>query len=204
MHQNSPYVVDMLQPQGITGQRHRSYQLNANSVTPSRIVGSDELGMPIEERIPICYSKKFVGLDGCIKDVPLRSAAVFSNDEDALRYERQTVIDIVRAGQLPLDECPYTNAYRWIKSGPLVKPPPGADDCGGKPGGCEHMHAVIKLRQERAKQRHEKEQAQLRAMTQKDADHLVAMVADGVGRAIANADPKANRGRLARGEGEKE
>lgn len=204
MNQQSPYVVDMLQPQTIHGHRHRSYQLNANSVTPTRLVGSDDLGMPIEERIPIAYARKFVGIDGCIKDVPLRTAAVYTNEEDALRYERATVSDIIRNGQLPLDECPYTNAYRYIKGGPLVKPPAGVDDCGGREGGCTHMRDVIAARQKVARAKWDKEQEQLRQMKPEDAERLAATIAEGVGRAIANADPKANRRNLAQGKGEQD
>jgi sRNA-binding protein len=202
VNHQSPFVVDMLQPRTMTGQQHKAYQLTPQSVTPTRIIGSDELGMPIEERIPIAYSRKFVGLDGCTKDVPLRSAAVFSNDEDALRYERATVSDIIRSGQLPLDECPYTNAYRYIKGGPLVKSKDGTDDCGGKPGGCEHMQAVIKARQAVAKAKWDKEQEQLRQMKPEDAERLAATIAEGVGRAIAANDPKSNRRNLAQGKGE--
>jgi len=202
MNQQSPFVVDMLQPQTMTGQRHKAYQLTPQSVTPTRIVGSDDLGMPIEERVPIAYSRKFVGLDGCAKDVPLRSAAVFSSEEEALRYERATVADIVRAGQLPLDECPYTNAYRYIKGGPLVRPPAGADDCGGNVGGCDHMQTVIKARQQVARAKWDKEQEQLRQMKPEDAERLAATIAEGVGRAIAANDPKSNRRNLAQGKGE--
>jgi hypothetical protein len=202
MHPTSAFIRDKLVPHSVDGSHNRFYELNPNSVTPSRIVGSDEYGMPIEERIPLAMHMPFVGLDGCVKNVTLRTHPCPDNEEDAARYGTSVLRDIIRGGQLPLNDCPYTNQYRDIKAGPLVKPPEGAVDCGGKEGGCEHMHAVIKARKAKARAKWDEDQKNARALKQEDLERMVAAMSDGVGRAIANADPKANRRNLAQGKGE--
>lgn len=203
MRPHSPFVRDTLVPDTVDGGHNRFYQLNEYSVCPTRIVGSDELGMPIEERYPIAYSEKFVGLDGCIKDVPLYSAPVPDNEESAIRYKNSVLRDMIRGGQLPLASCPYTSEYRDIKRGPLVAIPAGDEVCDGKPDGCEHMQKVIKARLATWRAKWDREQEQIRSMKPEDAERIAASVAEGVGRVLANAsDLRPNRRAMARTTGE--
>ena len=203
MHPHSPFVRDTLVPDTVDGGHNRFYQLNEYSVCPTRIVGSDDLGMPIEERFPISYSEKFVGLDGCVKDVPLFSAPVPDNDENALRYKNAVLRDMIRGGQLPLASCPYTSEFRDIKRGPLVAIPPGEEVCDGAPDGCTHMRKVITARLAVWKTKWDREQERIRSMKPEDAERMVGLVAEGVGRAIANAgDLRPNRRAMARTNGE--
>ena len=199
--EHNPFVVSQLRPETANGNSGQVYQLNMNSVTPTRITGADDLGMPIEERIPICYSREFVGLDGCVKSVPLRTAAVYSQEPEAQRYEQVVVADIIRAGQLPLDACPYTNAFSHIRRGPLVKVPPGVEACEGKAGGCEHMHVVIKARKAAALVKHNAEQAKIESLRSEDVSRMMEGITQGVGAAIAN-HLAANREHLKSGKGE--
>ena len=141
----------MLTPETLGGGRAKTYQLTADSVHPTRIVGRDEYGDVIEETIPINKWREFVTPGGCINKVVLRTGVgVPENDSTAQLIEQHTVTRVISRGFLPVDECPYTNEYRAITGGPLVKPKAGEVDCGGKRGGCEHLHRVMKLRQERA------------------------------------------------------
>lgn len=181
-----------------------TYQLNVNSVNPTRVVAMDEAGMPIEETYPAAFSRLFVGLDGCVKDVPMRTAAKFSMEPEAERYEQVITREIVKDGQLPLDACPYTGQYKYITGiASLVKVPPGAEDCGGKPTGCEHMQGVIVERQKRARAKHDKIQEQAKTMKVEDVERMQSQMADAIGAAISrSADPKANRANLRAGKGE--
>ncbi len=211
---NSQFVVTELRPETSAGGRAGSYQLTANSVSPTRVVGVDDVGMPIEETIPACYSRWFVGLDGCEKDIPMRTAAVFSMETEAERYEHQVMREIIRAGQMPLEACPYTFEYKHIKGTSLVKVPAGASDCGGsngrtdsfgKPVPCEHMLAVMTERKRQALIRHEKIQRSAQIMKPEDVQRMHDQMADSIGAAIArHTDPKAAKARLRAGVGEGE
>ena len=198
---NSPYVVDSLRPEGLGG-GGGVYQLNVNSVSLTRIVGVDDAGMPIEETIPHAYHRLFVGLDGGIKRVPMRTAAVFSREPEAERYEQITMRDIISAGQMPLEACPYTFEYKHIKGGPLAKVPPGESDCGGKPTGCEHMHKVIDARIAVSRKKHDLIQTQAQNMKTEDVQRMLDTVAEGVGAALAKHDPNGAKAKMRAGKGE--
>ena len=149
-YDQSEFLVPQLTPERIGGGQAKVYQLTADSVHPTRITGRNEYGEAIEETIPICKSREFVTRSGCVNRVPLRTAPGNANDPDSLAIEQYTVTRLIRSGFLPLAECPHTSEYRAIAGGPLVRPKAGESDCGGKPGGCEHLHKVMKLRRERA------------------------------------------------------
>ncbi len=190
-----------------------SYQLTADSVSPTRIVGVDDAGMPIEETVPAAYSRWFVGLDGCEKDEPMRTAAMFSMESEAERYEHSVTREIIAAGQMPLDACPYTFEYKHIKGTSLVKIPPGATDCGGtrqtdqwgKPIPCEHMLGVMAERKARSRAKHDKIQAAALLMKPEEIQRMHDSMADAIGTAIARAtSPKEAKARLRSGQGETE
>jgi hypothetical protein len=208
---NNPFVVDSLRPERVGG-GGGIYQLTENSVSPTRIAGVDEAGMPIEETVPAAYHRKFVANDGGINSVPLRTAAVFSQEPEAERYEHMVVRDIVAAGFIPLTVCPYSYEYKHIKGGPLVKVPPGESDCGGRPGAtdetncCPHLQAVIKLRRAASLAKYERQQAQVASMKVADVERIQEATVKAFGQALANHFPgdqkAAGKARLRDGRGE--
>lgn len=171
---NSSFIVPALRPEVSGGVTKGVYQLTNSSVSPTRVTGMDDAGMPIEETYPAAYSKLFVGLDGCVKDVPMRTTADFSTEGEHERYEQTTTRDIIRDGQLPLEVCPYTGQFKYITGQPsLVKVPAGAEDCGGAPKGCKHMQAVIVERQKRARVKHDKLQEQAKVLKSDDVEKML-------------------------------
>ncbi len=138
----SPFVVKDLTPKNRTGEPDLTYELTKASVSPSRIIGRDSRGFPIEETVPTCYWRPFLMPDGCINKVPLRTGAIFSMTAEAQAYETETVYDLVVAGAIPAWCCPHSTKYQHLTGGgPFV---PGGVDCGGteKEGGCEHLQKV--------------------------------------------------------------
>ena len=207
MAQQNPFVVDSLRPERIGG-GGGIYQLSENSVNPTVITGVDEAGMPIEETVPAAYSKKFVMPDGGINTVPMRTAAVFSMEPEAERYEQIVTRDIISRGAMPLTACPYTHEYKHIKGGPLAKVPPGESDCGGAPGAtsaencCPHMKLVIAERVKKSRAKHDKQQAQVASMKLADVERLQEATVKAFGQALAAHLPDKAKARLRDDKGE--
>lgn len=201
---NSPFVVDQLRPEGLGGKSGGVYQLTASSVSPSRIVGRDEIGMPVEDTVPAAYHRALVDPHGNVTKVPMRTASVFSMEPEAERYEQQTTRDLISAGWIPLDVCPYSTEYTHLTRGPFVKPPAGEEDCGGKPGGCSHMQAVIRERLKRSRAIFDADQAKLTTMKTEDVERIQEVTAKAFGAAMREhfPDPRANRTNLRTGKGE--
>jgi hypothetical protein len=192
--QHSPFVVSSLRPETMTGQVGGVYQLTNASVSPTRIIGRDEIGMPIEDTVPAAYWKYFVHPCGAINKVVLRTAAVFDMSPEAERYEIQVTREIVGQGWIPLAMCPYSFELSHVTGGAFVKVPDGEKDCGGKPDGCDHMKSVIASRVARAKKKHDDDERALHAIKHEEAERMIAAVSEGVGIAMArHADPKAAR-----------
>lgn len=185
MTQN-PFVVHSLVPEN---REHGGvYQLTQDSVSPTRMVGSDENGDLIEETIcALAKSAKFVDKDGNILDVPLRTGRVPSEEPEAVRYEMITVADQIRGNHLPLAFCPFTTQFMHLKGGPLVKPRHGERDCGGDPGpmGCDHMEAIIVKRREDSRRRWDNEQLKLKKMQESDVKEMMEAMGKTFGEAIA-------------------
>lgn len=184
---NSPFVSTSLSPQRIGG-NSKFYELTATSVTPTRSYVDSE-GNVVEERIPVHYSTEWVGLNGCIKSVPMRTSAVFSMDPQHAGYEQIMMRDMIQGGQLPLNECPWTNKFSFITGGALVRPAKGAaagEDCGGAHGGCEHMKAIIAARQAKARRDYDAELKKQASMTNKQAEVMARAFTEGVGAVIAD------------------
>ena len=191
MSQQSPFVVNSLRPETMTGQVGGVYQLTNASVSPTRVIGRDEIGMPIEDTVPAAHWKYFVHPCGEPNKVVLRTAAVFDMSPEAERYEIQTTRDLVSQGWIPLGMCPYSYELAHVTGGAFVKVPDGERDCGGKPDGCEHMKRVMETRRARARAKYESEEAVLQARTREDNERMIAAVSEGVGMAMARyADPR--------------
>lgn len=186
------FIVNQLVPEG-RSEQGRAYQLTDASVSPSRLISIDDDGKEIEETIcPLALSAKFVDRDGNICDVPLRTGRIFSMEPEAARYEQIVTFDQIRAGGLPLAACAFSNEYRHIKGGPLIKPKKGEADCGGRPGAtrleetCEHMQAVIKERRARSRARTEAEDAKLKTMKPEDALAMIEQMGEAFGQKLAD------------------
>lgn len=194
----------------------RVYQLSNNSANPTRLAGRDENGIPREETLcALAKWERFVDTSGNVMDVPLQCGRVFDPGPEAERIDMAQRRDQIRAGCLPLNECPHTTKYiDWVgaaNDGALVPLPDGEKACQGKkepadhpPGvpffGCDHMEKVIKKRRELARKRHDALQAQ-------SADErtlgIAREVGVGVAQAMAATPGSAQRSRLTEGKGEK-
>jgi hypothetical protein len=187
MEFNNPNVVQQLRPVNPTGTSTATYQLTKASVSPSRIVGRDERGFPIEETVPTVYWRPFLMLDGCINKVPLRTGSVPSMHADAVSYENETMQDLIMAGCIPAWLCPYSTMYASWTHGPFAKPPAGESDCGGShaEGGCSHLKALAAVRKKAVADAYN---ADLERFASQNAAEMTRMrdgIIAGVGAAIA-------------------
>lgn len=201
--QHSPFVVDQLKPEAAPD-NGGFYQLSQNSVSPTRIIGYDDAGLPIEETLPHCASRYFVMPDGEINLVPLRTSAVPSREPESERYEYTLIRDLIRAGAIPLDTCPHTTDYRATVGGPLVTPPKGEAACDGAPKGCAHMGVVREKRKAIHKAKHDRVQAAPPSISPESMQQMTGAVATGVAEGVASSMAKlrANAERFKKGEGE--
>ncbi len=185
--------VSQLTPQGSRG-AGKVYELTASSASPTRVIGTDDAGFPIEETLPHAYWREFVGLDGCVKKVPLRTSVPFTMEPEGVRYEQQVTTDIVQAGQLPLDVCPFTGEFGYIQRPRLIANPEGTADCGGKPDGCEHMLKLIVERKKRARTKYDLEQKTFTAKSQAEMIAMKEGIIEGVADVMAKHLPPPNIG----------
>ncbi len=191
---NSPFVSTSLNPARI-GDNSKFYELTSESVTPT-VVYVDAEGNTIEERVPVHYSTNWVGIDGCVKSVPMRTSAVFSMDPQHVSYENVTSQTMIKAGQLPLAACPWTFKYSFITGGTLARSKTPGADCGGKPTGCEHMLTVISDRKATALVKAEKQERIDNAKTEKQILQMAKTITQALGdreeaaRAAAPNAPK--------------
>lgn len=206
MSKQSQFVVDQLRPEGLGGGAGGVYQLTASSVSPSRIIGRDEVGMPIEDTVPAAYWRYMLDPAGNICKVPLRTAAVFSMEPEAERYEQQQIKELIGSGWIPMDLCPHSTEYTHITRGPFAKAPAGVEACDGKKSetGCEHMQKVTADRRLRSKAKHDAAQTKLTTMSTEEANRQLEQTTKAFGMALAQhmPDPSRQRQNLARGKGE--
>ena len=209
------FVKDRLEPERAGGQG--VYVLTDSSVSPTREVEVTEDGIIVEETImALAKSAKFVDRAGNICDVALRTGRVLSEEPEAQRYEQYMVIELIRGGQLPLDACPFTQRFSFIRPGPLVAKVDGKSgpDCNGKPGGCEHMLKVIAARRAATAEKAKREQVSQASMSEEQVKTMMTSMAQAFGTVAgtslsdalkpnAIADIKSVRRGL-QGEGEKE
>lgn len=220
MSNPSPFVRDSLVPEGGVGGQAGVYQITATSVSPT-ITTRDARGMPVEETVPHGYWEWWIGLSGCAKRVPMRTAAVFDRGHEATLYQNTITADHLRAGQLPAWVCPFTNDYRHVTGGPLATPGPGDVDCGGSgpefrggiatngptaPRVCAHMQKVINERLIASRKLHDETQQKVEQMSTEQVEKMTAGMATAFGQALAthaaSMDPRAAKDRMKSGKGE--
>jgi hypothetical protein len=127
----------------------RIARISAGTVGVHRIIGRNSDGVNIEEKVCPIVGELFVTRAGNVAHHPLECGRVAS--PDGARYGQGLREEGIRDhGWLPLGECPYTERYHHLVKGPLVAPPDGERDCGGKPDGCEHLHRVMTERRARS------------------------------------------------------
>ncbi len=189
----SPHLVAELRPEGANGAVGGAYQLTSASASPTRIVGRDEIGLPIEETIPAAYWREFVHPHGHLNKVPMRTS-VGGDSMSHERYGQLTERELIAAGWIPSEMCPYSFEAKHITGGAFVKVPAGESDCGGSKadGGCVHLQKVIAGRLAMSKKKHDADQTALHSMKTEDVTRMLEAVSEGVGQAIARQlDPKA-------------
>lgn len=199
---SNPFLVTSLVPEG---QQERTYQLTADSVSPTRMrlvkIGDDE--MEVEETLmTLAKSERFVDNDGNICDVALRTGRVPSQEPEAIRYEQVVIHDIVRAGQMPLRCCPATSEFKHLLGRALIVNAK-YEDCGGNPEGCKHMKAEIEARRAKARTKFEKAQSQLAMMKREDVESMMAVMAKTFNQTITDNAVAAGRNALRSDKSEK-
>jgi hypothetical protein len=186
----SPFVVDQLRPVNKDGQTTATYELNKSSVNPQRIVGRDELGMPILDSIPTVYWRPFLMMDGCMNKVPLRTASVPSMHQDAVAYENETINDLVLAGCIPAWLCPYSTRYQHlIVGGSFVKVPHGEQDCGGVDNevGCIHLQQLAERRKKAVLKKYNEDLEAFSKQKDQEYARMRAELVEGIGQAVGEA-----------------
>lgn len=205
------FVKDRLEPERAGDQ---VYVLNDTSVSPTREIATTEEGFMIEETImTLAKSARFVDRAGNVTDVALRTGRVLSNEPGAAWYESYMVVELIRAGSLPLSHCPFTLAFGFVRKGPLVPKVDGKEgvDCGGHPEGCEHMKKVIDARRKVSHAKWQKDQHQLEQLSKDQVTAMMTGMAESFGAVAGTAIEKALAARgdvkdlrkNLRGEGEK-
>lgn len=194
------FVVENLRPVNPNGTSTATYELSRNSVHPERVIGRDSRGFPIMDTIPTVYWGWFLMPDGCLNKVPLRTGSVYSKEAEAEAYEHYVTKELIEAGCIPAQFCPYSTRYAHLTFGPFVPPQHGETDCGGsaKEGGCEHLQALGKLRREDQAEKMRKFEVEMRKAKEEEILKLRDGIVQGVGAAIAqhvagNADGASQR-----------
>ncbi|MBA3391174.1 MAG: hypothetical protein H0T89_00955 [Deltaproteobacteria bacterium] len=182
------------------------YQLEQNSVSPSRVVRIGPLGEPIEEtQIALAKWTWMVDSSGNTYQGHLQSGRTLSHEPEAERYELIQRKDHVEAGGLFLEQCPHAPrvTYGWssgsFAAGPSVEPPPGVTACSGhvKPAdhpddveflGCDHMAVVVADRRAKSRARWEATQRAATQMTPAAAASLLGQIGQAIslGREVAS------------------
>jgi hypothetical protein len=207
MSNQSRFVVEQLKPRTMDGSPSGlgTYELSRESINSEVITGRDRLGRPVIETRPLHYHREFGTADGCRNFVPLRTGAIYSTQPDAVAYEYETIYDLLMAGWIPIEACPFTDAYKSITKTPcLVANPDKIADCGGKPDGCEHLIALLAERREVVRAENEAAEQRLRAMSPKQAAALAQSMSEAMSiisaasREPDNEDPTCRPSRPAR------
>jgi hypothetical protein len=209
---DNPFVVTELTPRSRDGSDNRKYELTKQSAHPTRVVGRDDLGRPVEETVPTVYWKPFLMIDGCINKVPLRTGSVPSMHTEAVAYENETMYDLIIDGCIPTENCPYSTKHSHITRGPYVRIPEGESDCGGSraEGGCAHMRALAIKRKAAVRADYDKREEEFSKMQRSEMERMREGIVAGVGEAMATHLAKmspqqrveAGRNRLREGKGE--
>lgn len=183
----NPNVVQQLRPKNSSGLSTLTYELNSASVSPTRIVGRDARGFPLEETVPTVHWRPFLTTDGCIHKVPLRTGSVPSMHGDAVAYENETTPELVASGWIPAWLCPYSTMFSHITRGPFARSENGEEDCGGseREGGCSHLKHVAKLRQDYVTAEYKQRVASFSAEHQVEFERMRDGIVEGVGAAVA-------------------
>lgn len=173
----NPFRVSTLTPRDSTGAEvggAATYELTRQSAHPVVVTGRDRLGRPIEETVNAHHSQRWVHPSGCINNVMMRTGVIMSMHPDAVAYERETSVELLNSGWLPLWACPYTTQYRDVTRTPcLIANPDHIADCGGKPDGCEHLLPIAAERRAQFKANHDAEEQELSRMTKSQASELL-------------------------------
>jgi hypothetical protein len=206
-------MSDYTTPTEMPARAGRVVQIHEGNVTPVRVVGRDEYGAEIEETIcPLARSEKFVDMAGNICVVPLACSRADERTYHHDKYAEQTRQDQIKAGSLPLAECPYTQGYQRLTRTPtLVKVPAGETACEGDPNspfGCKHMHALIDKRRARTLEVTKAQERTNKTLTEEQVHELFESLGKGLGlvkaggaKASPASSPTASktRGNLAEG-----
>ena len=193
------------------------YPLDKASVHPTRIIGRDRLGRPIEDTVPTVKWGWFLMMDGCINKVPLRTSSVTSQHADAVAYEQATIQDLVLGGAIPTWACPFSTKFMHLTGGAFVLAGPGETDCGGVDSerGCTHLQVLAKERTAEVKRISDLRTDEFAATHQDEIRRMRDGIVEGVGQAvgIAMADhlskapgqaQAARRDRLREGKGDEQ
>lgn len=187
------------------------FQLDENTVSPTRIIGADEDGLaPIEETLSSYPLREyFVDKDGNICEVLLCNSRTTARNPEAERYADLTRNEWLKNGGLPLGECPHmpNGAYKKLLGRmELAKAPEGEKYCDGKEDAhdmntcCPHLKKIILSRRDKARAKYDKVQAQHEQMSVAQMQKMANELGRGMANAMGGAAGGRNRLRSEQGE----
>lgn len=193
-----------------TGPKGRVFQLNDDSVSPSRPASREPAtGIPREETINVIKHELFVDTKGNICSVNLRNGRAAGNSPAEENYERLMREEQIKAGGLPLGECPWTQEYRRMTGVPTLVgplPPEGVIACNGAPDGCKHLQPIIAARIADAHRTKEVDEATGAMISRPAAEAMMRSFGEGMASGGGNAQQARRQAAksIAKGEGEGE
>jgi hypothetical protein len=158
-----------------------------------RVGSRDDLGRPVEVKVPRMRSEVMLDTDGNEVDVAVetgRTRSKASYDKYGKPHREQMFLE---HGFLPRSECPLTRRY----GPPLIRPADSEVECQNIPdGGCSHYRKARDGRRAEAKAKAKERKAVMGAVTEAQARNFVVSL-----QAMAGAlgeQPAGPRGRGAK------
>lgn len=105
------------------------FQLTGSNVVNDRVIGRDEFGDEIIERIPPVRSEMMMDKGGNYSWVGLSCHRV-TTDFSYEKYGAQNRLETIKNGYFPVQECPHTMKYADVMKGPLAEPVVNQDKKG--------------------------------------------------------------------------
>ena len=141
-------------------------QITRASIGRTVVVGRDEMGYPIHDKLPSKAGEKFLDKAGNESHVDLACHRV-NTAETKEKYGRRIYREKIAEGWLPKNLCPLTEQFEDLVGGPLITPLKGEKKCKLDRAevahlesirqwhGCEHYRRVKAQREEVARQKGE-------------------------------------------------
>lgn len=162
--------------------RRKIAQISQRTIGKTRVVGRNEDGIDITEKVPTMRGARYLDRAGSEVHIPLTSCRV-GGRESQEKYGNPAHKQAIKDGFLPKLECPLTTKYEDIVHGPLIAAKPGEKKCtftakdiakleaeGEEWHGCKHYQRAKEARRQKASD----EAAARRARSPEARDQAIA------------------------------